>query len=125
MPIDFFSNIFHQQAASFIFLLLVSLLLGQWPSVHTLISEPEPWLASLYLGVLSTALAWIIYYHLIREWDGVRASSVMYIVPVLTLLWDYLFYRLEPGFSEIIGVAVILAGVTLVQFSALKKALVK
>lgn len=124
-PIDFFTNIFHQQVASFIFLLVVSLLLGQWPSVRTLISEPEPWLASLYLGVFSTAIAWIIYYHLIREWDGVRASSVMYIVPVLTLLWDYLFYGLKPGISEIMGVVIILAGVTLVQFSALKKALTK
>lgn len=122
--IDFFTNVFHQHIASFCFLVVISLMFGEWPNASTLIASSKPWLASLYLGLFSTAIAWVIYYHLIREWDGVRASSVMYIVPVLALVWDYLIYNNAPIWSEMIGVVVILSGVILIQFSTLRSAFI-
>ncbi len=119
--IDFFANIYHQHWGSLIFLLAMSALFEKWPTVHVLFAADTPWLASLYLGIFSTAIAWLIYYHLIREWDALRASTVLYVVPALTLIWDYLFYANHPHISEISGVVAILAGVILIQLSNFKK----
>ncbi len=119
--IDFFTNVCHQHWASFIFLLVFSLIFEKWPSLNTLISTSTPWIASLYLGVCSTAIAFLIYYHLIREWDAVRASAVLYVVPVLTLIWDYLFYGYVPNTAEICGVIIILLGVIFIQLSGFRQ----
>ncbi len=118
--IDFFANIYHQHCASFIFLVLCSFCLEKSPH-STLLMNHIPWLASLYLGIFSTAIAWLIYYHLIREWDAVRASAVMYVVPALTLIWDYLIYANRPHITEIAGVIAILAGVILIQSAKFKQ----
>lgn len=120
VKIDFIANIYHQHCASVTFLIFFSLVFEKWPGLTLLLASSTPWLACLYLGVLATAVAFLIYYHLIREWDGVRASSVMYVVPVLTLVWDYLFFDNQPGKYEIMGVIAILFGVILIQLDSFK-----
>ncbi|EDP46276.1 DMT family transporter [Rickettsiella grylli] len=114
--LDFFANIYHQHWASLIFLTFTSLLFEHWPSSYLLFHTPIIWAASLYMGIFSTALAWIIYYYLIREWDAVRASTVMYIVPIMALLWDFVFFHNRPQWSEVIGVVTILLGVLIIQW---------
>lgn len=114
--LDFYVNIYHQHWASLIFLLLVSLASESWPSATLLLHTPIIWIASIYLGLFSTALAWIIYYYLIREWDAVRASAVMYIVPIMALLWDFVFFQNRPQWTEGLGVIAILLGVILIQY---------
>jgi len=121
IKIEFFTNIYYQHWASVIFLFCLSLLLEHWPTtLHALSLSPTAWFASLYLGVFSTAIAYLIYYHLIRTWDAVRASSVLYIIPILTLGWDKLIYGTPPLGSEIKGVIAILIGVVLIQLSNFK-----
>jgi drug/metabolite transporter (DMT)-like permease len=119
--IDFFTNIYHQHWSSTVFLFVTALAFNQWPNTDVLLASSTPWFASLYLGVCSTAIAYLIFYHLIREWDALRASTVLYIVPVLTLLWDDLFYGNKPLLSELMGVFIILLGVALIQFTRLRK----
>lgn len=120
IKIDFFANIYHQCCSSLLFLLVVSSMFESWPEMRSWLNL-NVILASIYLGVFSTAIAWMIYYHLIRQWDAVRASAVMYIVPVMALVWDFLFFDNQPGVSEVVGIAAILTGVILIQFSNTKK----
>jgi drug/metabolite transporter (DMT)-like permease len=115
MKLDFYANIYHQHWASLIFLILVSFLFERWPSIRFLLDIPQMWLASIYMGLFSTALGWIIYYHLIREWDAVRASAVMYIVPIMAIFWDFVFFHNRPQWSEGLGVIIILLSVVLIQ----------
>ena len=121
IKVDFFTNLYHQHWGSLIFLVLVSGVFEKWPSIQYLVLDYTPWLACLYLGVFATALAYAIFYHLIREWDAVRATSVLYVVPVLALVWDYVFFNNPPHSTEIIGVAAILSGVVLIQLSAIRR----
>ena len=114
--LDFYANLYHQHWASLIFLMLVSLLFEHWPSSSLLLHTPIIWVASIYMGLFSTAIAWIIYYHLIREWDAVRASAVMYIVPIMAILWDFVFFHNRPQWSEGLGIIAILFGVVLIQW---------
>ncbi len=110
-PADFRANSFHQNCASFVFLGVVSLIAEPWPSASVAAGSPVAIVAILYLGVCSTAAAFLIYFHLIREWGAVRASAVTYVVPVVALFWDYVFFRTVPSPSEILGVMAVLAGV--------------
>jgi drug/metabolite transporter (DMT)-like permease len=119
--IDFFTNIYHQHWASTTFLFLISLGANEWSHTSLLFTSSAPWFASFYLGICSTAIAYLIFYHLIREWDALRASTVLYIVPILTLLWDYLFYGNKPPSSEFVGVFIILFGVMLIQLTRFRR----
>lgn len=115
--ISFQANIYHQLLSSTVFLILMSLLFEKWPSAHLVFHTPRLWIAVVYLGVFSTALAWLMYYHLIRVWGGVRASAAAYVAPIMAVFWDYVFFHHPPRPSEMIGVIIILAGVVLIQFS--------
>lgn len=114
--LNFYANIYHQHWASLVFLMLVSLLFEHWPSPTLLFHTPILWIASIYMGLFSTALAWIIYYHLIREWDAVHASTVLYIVPIMAILWDFIFFHNYPRWTEGLGVIAILIGVLIIQW---------
>lgn len=119
--IDFFTNIYHQHWASLTFLLIISLLFEKWPSGQALTTAYLPMISSLYLGIFSTAIAFVIFYHLIREWDSLRASTVLYLIPALTLVWDYVFFATSPQPAEILGVIVILCSVIMIQLSSIRK----
>ncbi len=115
------ANLWHQHWGSMTFLFLMLLIFEPHVHLTPLFSLPSVWLSLLYLGICSTAIAWFIYCHLISHWGAVRASSVLYIVPLLTLIWDMLFLRLFPTWSNIVGIAIILLGVYLIQFSKKRK----
>ncbi|MDQ8039431.1 MAG: DMT family transporter [Rickettsiella sp.] len=115
IKLDFYANLYHQHWASLTFLILATLCFESWPSKAVLFHTPLLWVASIYMGLFSTALAWIIYYHLIREWDAVRASAVMYIVPIMAIFWDFIFFHNRPLWTEGLGITAILMGVVLIQ----------
>lgn len=112
---DFRSNAFHQNCASAGFLAILAVATGVVPSSGSLAGAHYAQLGTLYLGIFSTALAFLIYFHLIREWGAVRASAVTYVAPVVALFWDYVFFKNVPPPSEVLGVAAILSGVVLLQ----------
>lgn len=111
------ANLWQQFWASLAFLLILALIFEPRPNLHILYHAPQVSLALLYLGVCSTAIAWILYMKLIHAWGAVCALSVMYLVPILTMLWDYLFFNLKPSIHEVYGVIIILIGVALIQFT--------
>lgn len=114
---DFRANAYHQNCASAAFLVVVSLAAEPWPSLHAVLSAPVAVVAIVYLGVFSTALAFLIYFHLIREWGAVRASAVTYLVPIVAVFWDYVFFRNVPDRYEVFGVLAVLSGVVLLHSS--------
>lgn len=113
--INFYANLYHQHWASCSFLLVTSLLLETWPSWHVLTTTMSGWWASVYLGLFSTAIAWTIFYHLIKHWGAVRASTVTYVVPITALMLDFAIFHTIPVASEIIGMIIIIVGVLLLQ----------
>ena len=115
MNVTFETNLFQQHVSSVIVLLIASLSMESWPNIHLLLNA-HVMLAFLYLGLVATAIAWIIYFYLIKHWGAVRTSSVMYIVPVLAIMWDLLFLHIIPSTTELTGAAAILTGVVLVQW---------
>lgn len=113
--VDFYANLIHQHIASLLFLALAAFWIEGSPTAMFRDINLPAIVASCYLGICSTALAWIAFYHLIREWGAVRASSVTYVVPAVAMLFDRLFFAKHPSVYEGIGFAIILAGILLIQ----------
>ena len=72
------------------------------------------WASVLALAVVSTAVAFILYYRLIADVGPVKAVTVTLLVPIFGMLWGVLFLGepLTPG--RIVGCAIILAGCSLI-----------
>ena len=68
----------------------------------------------LALAVVSTAIAFILYYRLIADVGPVKAITVTLLVPIFGMVWGVLFLGepLTPG--RIAGCAIILAGCSLI-----------
>lgn len=68
----------------------------------------------LWLGLVISVLAQLLFYRLVRRGDLVNVTSLFYLVPIVTALLDYVFLgnRLHP--QELLGMTAILAGLALV-----------
>ncbi|HEY8742424.1 MAG TPA: DMT family transporter [Chloroflexota bacterium] len=70
-------------------------------------------LAMLYLALAGTALAYLLYFHLVARVGPSNTLSVTLLVPVFGVLWSVLFLAEPISASTIVGLAVVLAGVLL------------
>jgi drug/metabolite transporter (DMT)-like permease len=88
--------------------------------------EPKGWIGTvgdhpaslwslLYLAMISTAVGWIIYFRLIREWGALRSSAVTYVMPFVSLALDWLWLGKLPSVAELLGGALILVSVGLIH----------
>lgn len=82
---------------------------------HTLVSVPGAWTAFGYivlLAFMSTALANLLFYKLLRISSPLFASSVTYVMPIVAVMWGVLDgEQLQAG--HFVGMAAILGGVYL------------
>ncbi|MGI8857055.1 MAG: DMT family transporter [Thermomicrobiales bacterium] len=71
-------------------------------------------IAVVALALLSTSLAYLLYFSLIASVGPMKTLSVTYLIPAFGIIWSALFLheRLRPG--TLIGLAIILASVALV-----------
>ena len=68
-------------------------------------------LALVGLGVVGTALAFVIFYSLIGEIGAGRASLVSYLAPAVALFYGAVFLDEKVGFAAVAGLLLILGGV--------------
>lgn len=93
-------------------LLLLPLTLWFWPQ------QPVPalaWGSVSALALLSTAVAYLLFYRLIAKVGATRASAVAYLIPLFGVLWGALFLgeAVYPGM--LLGALLILGGVALIH----------
>jgi drug/metabolite transporter (DMT)-like permease len=67
-------------------------------------------LVALALALLSTAFAYILYFHLIQNAGASKALTVTYLVPLFAMIWSFLFLAEPITPAMIIGCAFILTG---------------
>jgi drug/metabolite transporter (DMT)-like permease len=104
-------------AAMALFSIAIPALIFLWQSGFGQISFRDPGVRlsigfSLLLGVLSTAIASVLYYMLIKRTGPVFSSTVTYGIPVVAILWG-LSYGEPIGAGHLAGLILILAGVFL------------
>lgn len=67
-------------------------------------------LVALALAVLSTAIAYILYFHLIQNVGSSKALTVTYLVPLFAMVWALIFLSEPITPAMIVGCALILSG---------------
>jgi drug/metabolite transporter (DMT)-like permease len=77
--------------------------------------QPITWLALLWLGLLGSALAYIIYFDLLPRIGPTRMSMVTYILPMIAVLLGIIFLDERFHWGAIIGALLILSGITIVN----------
>jgi drug/metabolite transporter (DMT)-like permease len=72
-------------------------------------------LSMAYLGVMGTAVAFVLYFWLLKTVSAVMMSLITYITPPMALLWGWIVYGEMISFKLIIGMLVIFSGIAIVR----------
>lgn len=75
-----------------------------------------PFIYSILLGVLGSAVAMILFNKLLQMTNAILASSVTYLIPIVAIAWGMVSGE-QVGVFHVTGMAVILVGVYLVNKS--------
>ena len=75
----------------------------------------ETWYALAYLCVVPTALAYLLWAHVLKMLPAARATSLLYIVPPIAFLLAWLVAGAVPSAMDLACSAIVIAGVALVQ----------
>ncbi|TWI49272.1 EamA-like transporter family protein [Pseudomonas duriflava] len=80
---------FGSQAGATLFLMPIFIgTLNNGPLVQW--AQPEAWISVLAVGLLCTALAYILYFRLIADIGPLRTMTVTFLIPPFGALWGYL-----------------------------------
>lgn len=108
-----------QLAGSSLLMLPVALLTaGDWSAAGT---SPLAWANVLALGIVATALAYLIYFRLLAEAGATNASLVTLIVPASALFFGWLILGENLGPLQFTGFAILLAGLAVLDGRILRR----
>lgn len=101
---------FHQLWMGTVFLVLIAVLTENPRQIQL---TPRVTLAMLYMGVLASAVAFVVYYRVLKEMSAVSLSFIIYIIPLVALLGDFLFYGQVLSLRSFVGMMIIFSGIWL------------
>jgi drug/metabolite transporter (DMT)-like permease len=99
-----------QQLATGVVLLPFALL-----RLPTAFPSTEVVLAFLGLALISTSIAYLLYFHLIQTVGATRTAIVTFLVPVFGLLWGALFLQEVVTVGTLLGLVIILSSIFLIS----------
>lgn len=74
------------------------------------------WFAIVWLGVLGSCLAYVMFFYLMNAWGPTRASLVTYIFPVIGLFLGIIFLQEPADWRLLVGTALIVGGIGVVNY---------
>jgi len=86
-------------------------------------THPVVWGAALWLGLLGSCLAYLLYFSLINAWGATRASLVTYVFPVVGLLLGITVLGEPVDWRLFQGAAMVVGGIVIVNAQAIAAAL--
>ncbi len=76
---------------------------------------PITWIAMIWLGLLSSCAAFLLYFYLINTAGATRSTSVMYVFPVIGLLLGIIFLGETADWRLLVGSALVVGGIAVVN----------
>ncbi len=76
---------------------------------------PESVLAVVWLGLLGSGLAYLLFFRLLGRWGATRTSLVAYVLPVVGIALGATVLREPVDASLLLGAALVIAGIALVN----------
>lgn len=77
---------------------------------------PLVWVAVIWLGLLGSCLAYVLYFSLMNAWGPTRASLVSYVFPVVGLLLGIVLLGEPVSWRLFAGTLLVVAGIVVVNF---------
>lgn len=105
-----------QGVAAGSFLLLVALIAGEPVVSPVFWTDKTVWMGIAYLAIFSTLIANIVFVKLIQSKGSVVASLITFLIPVFSMLIEWVWMGQRPGSSSLAGFLLIIAGLYMVQF---------
>lgn len=87
-----------------------------WPS------HPLVWGAAMWLGLLGSCAAYVLYYSLINAWGATRASLVTYVFPMVGLILGVLVLGERLDWRIFFGTALVVGGIVIVNLQPIAAA---
>ena len=84
-----------------------------WDEVAT--ADASAWWAAIYLGLLPSALAFVLWGYAVARLPVATSTSLLYLVPPVAVLIAYLWLGEIPYPSELLGGLIVIAGVVTVS----------
>lgn len=75
---------------------------------------PILWIALLWLGLLGSCLAYLLYFYLLGAWGATRTSLVTYVFPVIGLILGVVFLEERVDWHLALGSLLVVAGIIVV-----------
>lgn len=80
-------------------------------------ADGEAWFAILWLGLLGTCIAYILYFSLLQSVGPTRTSLVTYVVPVVGLVLGVVFLGETLDLRLAVGAVLVIAGIVVVNWT--------
>ena len=103
---------FFQVSIAFLIILVLTLVFES--PVH-LPDTARAWFAVVWLGVFGSSLAYLIYFRLVHVLGATRISLITYVMPIVGIIAGVLVLNETIDIRTVVGAAIILAGVGLVN----------
>jgi len=81
----------------------------------TLSPTPEALVAVVWLGIVGSSLAYLVYFRLLRAWGPTRTSMVAYLLPVVGIVLGSIVLQETVDARILLGTALVIGGVALVN----------
>ena len=82
---------------------------------------PITWVAALWLGILGSAVAWIMFYYLLHEIGPTRASLVTYLFPIGGVVFGVIFLDEHLTWQLLAGTFLIITSLAVVNWKPAPK----
>jgi drug/metabolite transporter (DMT)-like permease len=89
----------------------------EWPI--TVPARFDAVLAVVWLGLLGSGTAYLVFFRLLREWGATRTSLVAYLLPVFGIVLGAAVLHEPVDARTILGTALVIGGIALVNVRAL------
>jgi drug/metabolite transporter (DMT)-like permease len=106
-------NIFHQYLFAVVVMTAFAFITGGSPAAEAF--TPKVIFSIAYIGIVSSAVAFLLLLALIKRLGAMRAAAVTYFTPLVAICVDIIFIKRMPTGPELLGVALIFAGQFLIQ----------
>ncbi len=96
-------------------LVMVSILTLVFEKPFSTPITPEAWFSVIWLGLLGSGLAYLVFFRLLGRWGATRTSMVAYLLPVYGIALGALVLSEPIDARLLIGTALVIGGVALVN----------
>lgn len=95
--------------------MLPCLLFDKQPFVWSVLAKPVVLLNLLFLGLIASALCYVLWYHVVGELGAIKANNFVYLNPLITMVASIIVLHERVTWIMLLGALLILLGVMLAQ----------